>query len=129
MVTDEWVSLNLYDAATLLRMSASGGGDPLPDEDEAMIRRVLADRVGPAWRDRGAKTKRADDALRAFVWAALAETARCHLAPPNWHTFCGIDAAERPLAYDTVSFDDGPGWCEWCVWLAKNPNATRPGQP
>jgi len=132
MSTDEyesieaWAALNLYEAANALRMSKSGSSDPLADEDEATIRRVLVERVGDGWRERPTSWKRADNALRLFVWAALAETATRHLAPPNWHTFCGIDAGERVNAYDTVSFDGSPGWCEWCRWLADHPDQVEP---
>jgi hypothetical protein len=73
---EEWASLNLFEAASALRMSASGASDPLPPEDVAVIRATLVHRVGPGWRDGPEWSHRADEAVREFVLAALAEADR-----------------------------------------------------
>lgn len=113
---EDWVSLNLYDAATAIRMSHSGGGEPLDPDDEVKIRKRLVERVGAGWRkSNNPIVARADNAVRKFVWSALSETATHHIAPANWHTLCGIDANTAGLvAYDEC--DNSPGLCEECVW-------------
>lgn len=65
--------LNLYDYAQRLRMGADGGADPVHPEAVPVIAEALVRRVN-RWQPSKWPAKRiADDALRAFVIAALRE--------------------------------------------------------
>lgn len=73
--TEVWASLRLYEAAEALRMSASGSADPMPEDEQQIVRATLARRLA-AWRPSASPIwADADEALRQFLVAALRETA------------------------------------------------------
>lgn len=59
-----------------------------------------------------------------------------HIAPPNWHTLCGIQAAPGVDAYDFCSLPaadeellDPTKWCQSCVKAALQDAQPQDAQP
>ena len=107
---DRLFRVGLYELSTMLVLQANGAAEPAPHEENIAVVRYLRKRLAE-WRPSCPLSEARDDAMRAYVEAALREW--WHHFKVEWQAECkrAWPPVDPPPRYDDV-FAEGTAWLD-----------------